>query len=247
MTAPTRPTRPLHVLGALHGLDQLKHEEIATTPLDPKVALLRAWQADRLARTYADLLENPRYRPACRLFLEDIFGAHDFSQRDYDLERMHEFMQRVIPDSLLRPLTLTVRLHRLTNDLDARLLEALVHRLSVTDAITPELYAEGYRLCDNYAERSQQIEWIGQIGERLDRVVRSPLTGMMLSVAKGPARRAGWTELTDFLERGYTAFKHMRGSRTFVETVRKRERGILDRIVARHPDPFDFNRNLPGP
>jgi hypothetical protein len=246
MTAPTRPIRPTHVLGVLHGLDQLKHEEITTAPLDPKVALLRAWQSNRLARTYADLLENPRYRPACLLFLEDIYAARDFSQRDHDMERMHEFMQRLIPDSLLRPLTVTVHLHGMTNDLDARLLDALVNRLGVTDTITPELYAEGYRVCDNYDERKEQIELSCEIAERLDGVVRAPLTGMMLTVAKGPARSAGWTELTDFLERGYKAFKHMRGSRYFVETIRKRERRILDRIFERHPDPLGFNNNLPG-
>lgn len=238
MTQPPKSSRPGRLLGVFHEIEKLKHEPVSAGQLDPKAALLRSWQSNRLAHTYADLLDSSRYRPACLFFLEDIYAARDFSQRDHDMEQMHDFMQHFIPETMLHPLSVTVELHRLTNELDNRLLDALVNRLGVTDTITPELYAEGYRVCDNYAERVQQIDLIHEIGRRLDGIVRSPLTGAMLNVAKGPARRAGWTELTDFLERGYKAFKHMRGSKYFVETVRKREMRILDRIFAKHPDPF---------
>lgn len=228
------------MLTVLHDIEKVKHEPVQGKPLDPKVAMLRAWQSERLAHTYADLLNNPRFKPACLLFLEDIYAARDFSQRDHDMEQMHDFMQHFIPASMLRPLTVTVALHQMTTQLDLRLLEILVNRLGVTDTISAPLYAEAYRLCDNYDERVKQIDLIYEIGYRLDGIVRSPFTGGMLAVAKGPARRAGWTELTDFLERGYTAFKHMRGSRAFVETIRRREMRILDRIYAKDPAPFDF-------
>jgi len=58
------------------------------------------------------------------------------------------------------------------------------------------------------------------------------------------ARRAGWDELTDYLENGYRAFKHMRGARHFLDTVREREQHILDRIYAGDPDPFGFNESV---
>ncbi len=202
--------------------------------------MLRAWQAQRLARTYADFLEQPRYRPACLFFLEDIYGPRDFSQRDHDLEQMYEFTQRFIPGEMLRPLALTVRLHHLTQELDRQLLDVLVKQLGVTDTLTAPLYAEAYRRCDNYTERVRQIDLIDDIGKRLDGLVRSPLVGAMLAVAKGPARRAGWIDLMEFLEHGFTAFKHMRGGSYFLSTVREREMGILDRIYANDPDPFRF-------
>lgn len=216
------------------------HEEIEQSGLDPKLALLRVWQAERLARTYADLLELPRYHPACLFFLEDIYAARDFSQRDHDLETMYEFIRRFVPDNISRPAALTIKLHRMTDALDQRLLDVLVTQLGVTDSISVEQYAEAYRRCGNYRERVDQIEAILEICEHIDGIVRNPLSGPALSLAKRPLSAAGYGEVMSFLERGYDSFKRMHGSRYFRRTLREREIGILDRIYAHDPDPFRF-------
>jgi hypothetical protein len=228
-------------MGLLHEIGRLKHQRIEVAPLDPKTAMLRTWQSQRLTRTYADLLALPRYRPACLFFLEEIYAARDFSQRDRDMEQMYEVTKRFIPDAMLRPLALTVELYELTEALDRRLSEVLTNRLGVTDALTAALYAEAYRLCDNYDDRVRQIELISEIGRRLDGIVRSPLTGALLNLAKGPARSAGWEELVNFLVHGYKAFKHMNGAKYFLGAVRRREMRILDAIYASDPDPFGFD------
>lgn len=228
-------------LDALRHIEELRHQHVAPSPLDPGVLLLRHWQARRLSRTYADLLEHPRYQPACRFFLDDLYGARDFSQRDHDLTQMYEFSRRVFPEPFIRPLARTVELHFMTQTLDAQLLEALVNRLGVTDTITTALYAEAYRVCDNYVERVQQIELIAEIGQLLDGIVRLPLVGAAVALARGPAARAGYGELTEFLERGYQAFKHMRGATFFLGAVRQRERRLLDKLFAGDPDPFGFS------
>jgi hypothetical protein len=222
----------------LRDFQQLKRHPVEGKPLDPKIALLRTWQSERLMRTYADLLADPRYRPACLFFLNEVYAPRNFSQRDRDMETVHDALQHILPDALIRPLAMTVELHQLTETLDQRLIEVLTGQLGMTDTITPALYAEAYRICDNYDERVRQIDLVHQIGSLLDGTVRSPLTGAMLAVSKGPARAAGWGELTDFLENGYRVFKHMRGARHFLDTVREREKQILDRIYASDPDPF---------
>lgn len=220
------------------GLKEVKHQPLSGTSLDPNVALLRDWQSRRLANTYRDLLADERHRPACEFFLEDIYGPYDFSQRDHDIEQMYEFTRRFVPDAMLRPLAVTVELHQLSETLDRQLLDVLLYRLGVTDTITPELYAEGYRVCDNYATRVYQIELIERICEHIDGIVRNPLTGPTLSLAKRPLRSSGHVALVDFLERGYTSFKHMRGSQHFRATIRQRELSLLDRMYAGDPNPF---------
>ena len=230
----------MQLLEPLREVGKLKHQTVEAAPLDPEVVMLRTWQARRLARTYADLLAQPRYRPACLFFLDDIYAPRDFSQRDHDMEQMYDFMRRFIPHAMLQPLTLTIKLYRLTQALDQRLLDVLVNQLEVTDTFTAPVYAEAYRRCDNEAERVRQIDLIYDIGKKLDEIVRSPLIAAMLNVAKGPARGAGWTDLTDFLEHGYTAFKHMHGGEYFLTTVRQREMDILQRIYANDPNPFGF-------
>ncbi|CAG0937332.1 hypothetical protein TFLX_06257 [Thermoflexales bacterium] len=237
-----------HIHDIINSIGKISHrEEIAQSGLDPQLALLRVWQAERLAHTYADLLDQPRYRPACLFFLEDIYAARDFTQRDHDLETMYEFMRRFVPEVISRPAALTIKLHRMTEVLDRQLLEVLVKQLGVTDSITVEQYAEGYRRCDNYRERVVQIEAIMEICEHIDGLVRNPITGPVLSLAKRPLRAAGYGEVVAFLERGYDSFKRMHGSRHFRKTLHDREMGILDRFYAQDPDPFRFEMSAAPP
>jgi hypothetical protein len=232
-------SKPDGLLGLVGSLQDVKHQALSGTTLDPDVALLRAWQSRRLARTYQDLLDDERHRPACEFFLEDIYGPYDFSQRDHDIEQMYAFTRRFVPDTMLRPLAVTVELHQLSETLDRQLLDVLQNQLGVTDAITPELYAEGYRLCDNYVTRVYQIELIEEICERIDGIVRNPLTGPTLSLAKRPLRSSGHVALVDFLDRGYTSFKHMHGSQHFRATIKQRELSLLDRMYAGETNPFE--------
>ncbi len=235
-------SKPDGLLGLVGSLQDVKHQALSGTTLDPDVALLRAWQSRRLARTYQDLLDDERHRPACEFFLDDIYGPYDFSQRDHDIEQMYAFTRRFVPDTMLRPLAVTVELHQLSETLDRQLLDVLLNQLGVTDTITPELYAEGYRLCDNYATRVYQIELIEEICERIDGIVRNPLTGPTLSVAKRPLRSSGHVALVDFLDRGYTSFKHMHGSQHFRATIKQRELSLLDRMYAGEVNPFEAER-----
>lgn len=215
-----------------------RRKRIGGQDLTPELKLLRTFQSERLARTHADLLASPRYGPACSFFLTDIYAPRDFSQRDHDAETLYKLMNRFLPDDLLYPLALVLKLNNMTHALDERLAEALVNTLGVTDTITPALYAEGYRVCDNYQEREQQIDMLWEIGQRVDKLVKSPLTAPTLALARIPAKTAGWDELHDFLDRGYQAFKHMKGSDYFLKTITFREKEILHRIFSAHPDPF---------
>ena len=234
-----------HIHELISNIGKVSHrEEIEGSGLDPRMALLRVWQAERLARTYADLLDQPRYRPACLFFLEDIYAARDFSQRDHDLEKMYDFMRRFVPDAVSRPAALTINLHRMTEHLDSQLLEVLVNQLGVTDSITVEQYAEAYRRCDNYQARVDQIDDIVNICNHIDDIVRNPVTGPALKIAKRPLRAAGYGEVVEFLESGYDSFKRMHGSHHFRKTLRDRELEALDRMYANDPDPFGFERPL---
>ncbi len=230
-----------HIHDVIGNIGKISHrEEIEGSGLDPQLALLRVWQAERLAHTYADLLAQDRYRDACLFFLEDIYAARDFSQRDHDLETMYDFMRRFVPDAVSRPAALTIRLHRMTSMLDAKLLDVLVNQLSIVDSITVEQYAEAYRRCDNYQERVDQIDLIADICAHIDGIVRNPITGPALSLSRRPLRSAGYGDVVSFLEKGYNSFKRMHGSRHFRHIVREREIDALDRMYAGDPDPFRF-------
>jgi hypothetical protein len=217
---------------------ELEHHPAPQTGLDPYVALLRSWQSARLANTYADLLEDPRFRSACLYFLNSIYAPQDFSQRDYDIERLHAFLSRMLPAVMLKLLTDVVELNQLTNRLDQRLVHVLIHELGMQEEITPELYAAAYRICDNYAERDEQIGLIVRVLKEVSQGARLAMVGLAIKALRSPAHRVGWVELYEFLEKGHAAFKGMKDHEIFVSTIEQREKTILDRIFANNSDPF---------
>ncbi len=238
MTDPSKSPDTARLLHDLQHSDELRHQPVSVTALDPHLALLRTWQSERLARTYADLLADRHYRPACLFFLSDIYAPRDFSQRDHDFERIHAFLSRVVPPQMLQVLTDAIELNTLTNELDNQLLRVLVDKLGMTDNISPNLYVEGYRLCDNYAQRVRQIDLITKLVTQVGEGAHLLVVSMALKVIRGPAHRAGWIEVYDFLEHGYNAFRPMRDVKRFVSIIEQREKRILDQIFSGHPDPF---------
>ncbi len=235
-----KPPDPAQLLRDLETNQALRHQPVAGAQLEPSLALLRIWQSERLARTYADLLADKRYRPACLFFLNDIYAPRDFSQRDHDLERIQATVAPFGPIPIAQVLAHLVELNHLTNRLDQQLVQVLVDQLGVTDAITPELYAEAYRRCDNYADRAHQLDLIAQLVAQVGGWARLRVIGLALKIVRGPAYKAGWVELFDFLERGYGAFRQMKDVTYFVETIQQREQQILDRIYAGDADPFSL-------
>jgi hypothetical protein len=195
---------------------------------DPDAAVkreaLRVWQAARLARTHADLLESPRYGKTASFFLTDIYGPKDLSLHEQAVRRLMPLMTTVLPAAGLETVADAFELNALSESLDAAMLAALGGKVfDMTDAD----YSEAYRKVDRRADRERQIELILHLGQSLDRLTRKPLIGTTLTMMRGPAAAAGLGDLQDFLERGYTAFRKMKGAAEFLETVVSREKALL--------------------
>jgi len=205
---------------------------------------LRSWQADRLARTYADLLDDSRYLPAARFFLEDLYGPKDFSERDDEVARILPTMTRLLPVSAVQTFALAVELDCLSEQLDATLLNALREGNAPDKplVIDASRYAAAFRKCANRAEREQQVTLVGKIGVALDGLARKPLIAKAVEMMRRPAHAAGLGELHEFLERGFLAFRHMKGASEFLGVIDRRERQLLERLFAGEPDPFRVTR-----
>jgi hypothetical protein len=53
-------------------------------------------------------------------------------------------------------------------------------------------------------------------------------------------------EMQQFLEAGFTAFRHMQGAQFFLRTVAERETGLIVRLLDNHPAPFDIIEQWTG-
>lgn len=224
--APEALRRHLEWLHRLRG-----RESRAGSP--PHLQALKRWQAERLARTYEDLHRVPRYRQATTFFLEDLYGPKDFSGRDEAMLRIYPAMVRILPRSAVESAALAIEVDALSEDLDRRMAAALPD-----EPIDAAIYARAYRETSVPAERERQIALIDAVGRRLDALVVKPMVYATLKLMRQPARLAGLSDLQSFLERGFEAFRAMKGADDFLETIAARETAILKRLFSGHPSPF---------
>jgi hypothetical protein len=200
--------------------------------LRPAFSALARWQSARLAWTHRSLAASERYAPATTFFLTDLYGDRDYGPRDEGLERVYPMMVRLMPRGALASVLLALELHALTQSLDIALVDKLESPLG---RMTADAYAEAYRRCDNVAERRLQIDLVARVGRQLDEVVHRDLVYRMVRLAHGPAHMAGLGALHDFIERGFTAFRHMGGAGDFLERIVAAETAVLEAILAGAP------------
>ena len=189
---------------------------------------LAAFQSRRLAGTYSDLRQSPRYRDAVDFFLADLYGPHDLSGRDEQIIRALDKLKRLLPTAALEALVRAFELHVLTMELDT----ATATELKEPAGPDAAAYAAAYRAAGRPAERELQIRLVGDIGALLDSVAHRPEVGLAIRLARGPAHAAGYGELQDFLERGYKAFRRMDGASEFLASIDQRERDLMRRLFA---------------
>lgn len=220
-----------HELAACIAEARQLRAERASDPRPEDYPRLKEWQAARLARTYADLLASPRYRPAAEFFLSDLYGPKDFRTRDEELARVVPIMVRVLPARALLTLLEAVKMDTLSESLDTAMVLAL-RRAGHGDGIDWPAYAAAYRSCGRRPERELQIALIDKIGKTLDRLTRMPLIHISLKLMKTPAQIAGMSALHSFLQGGFDAFSFMKGADEFLAIVTERETALMRELFA---------------
>jgi hypothetical protein len=205
----------------------------------PWLAPLQRWQAARLERSFVDFLAEPRTEPAARFFLDDLYGDHDVSARDRDVERVLPLMRRLLPPHLIETAADAIELAWLSHAFDLRLAESLGTDLRKGAKIDEVAYAHAYRRVGKPRLREHQIELILRVGATLDHAVHKPWIPRLLRASRLPARLAGLGQLQTFLERGFSAFQALQGADDFLGEIARRERETSRRLLSGHPRPFD--------
>lgn len=221
---------PADARSILHDLDAVEHERSqreASPELSQRVAALKAYQQRRFMKTYADLLASPRYAPAARFFLDELYGPGDFSRRDAQFARVVPALVRLFPQEVVDTVGVLGALHALSERLDTTMARQLR-----SDAVDAAGYVSAWQATGGAEDRERQIGLTLAVGAELDRLTRKPLLRGALHMMRAPARAAGLGELQQFLETGFDTFKAMQGSSDFLATVGARERGMAAMLFA---------------
>jgi hypothetical protein len=126
-------------------------------------------------------------------------------------------------------------LNALAQELDRSLLAYLPN---AAGSFSVAEYCAAYRSMNDRAGRARQIRLTLAVGRALDSFVGSRLIRAALVVMREPARIADMMVLHDFLERGFRAFRRMRGADVFLATIAERETALMETIFEGASAPF---------
>lgn len=221
------PTLAEHILMQLQQVQQLRALQDEDVALARRVQALKQYQQQRFARSYADLLADPRYGAAARFFLAELYGPSDYRARDAQFARVVPALTRLFPREVGQTVLQLAELHALTESLDQAMALALP-----AGRISARRYQQAWQQVGQQAQRQHQIGLTLEVGAALQRYTRKPLLRQALRMMRTPAAAAGLTHLQQFLERGFDTFLAMPDPQYFLAQVEQREQALTLALFA---------------
>lgn len=223
-------------------LARVQHLREATQqgPLLAALKSVKSLQASRFKGTYADFLRDPGYAPATQFFLDELYGEHDFAERDQQFGRIAGAIERLFPEAVGQLAVDLAETHALTETLDHQMAE---HWASAPAGLSPEAnYTRCWRLTGLPADRARQLAVVEHMGAELQRLTRMKSLLFALKMMRQPAQAAGLGALQQFLERGFLAFAHMRDASRLMGAIAERESAWIEQLF--HGDATACQRAL---
>jgi hypothetical protein len=221
---------------ALTRVAALRQQASGHTALAKSLQTIKQLQAQRFAATYADLLADPVFAPSARFFLEELYSAQDYSDRDAQFARVAVAIERTFPDAVVATVLSLAQLHRQTEELDMAMAQQWRTEKNSTQA---RLYLGSWRKVDQRSLRQWQLNTVLEIGQTLGRLTRKPGLRTMLKVMRRPAKLAGLESLQHFLESGFDHFAGMarkpEAIAAFLGTIRTRETTWINQLFDADP------------
>ncbi|MDD2919702.1 hypothetical protein [Rhodoferax sp.] len=212
-------------------------QEVADQP-DLALALhtVKHVQAQRFAGTYQDLFRSASYAACANFFLEELYSAKNFAERDAQFARIAGALQRTFPQQVVATAVALAELHQLTEELDL----AMALNWPLQPGLPGEqAYVRAWRAVGRREDRLWQLDTVLHIGQELGQLTRKPGLLLMLKMMRKPAQLAGLGSLQNFLESGFNTFSGLARNNgtvdSFLDTVKTRESAWIARLFDAQP------------
>lgn len=224
------------LLARYHALKHHQDQDLAA-----RLSAVQAWQKQRMQATHADLFAQPRNILMADYFLNRLYGGPDFGVLAAQFERVLKVtakIEKIAPTSAVRTGTAGIELAVMAIELDEQLAhmirDVLMHQGELDDAVM----LKAYHLADQHTARLHQMDLLDQLGQALDKYMRSFMVQSAFKMAKNTAYKHQFAPVYDFTAEGFAAMKPLASAADFVGVFTAAERDIVNRVHAHHPDPF---------
>jgi hypothetical protein len=204
-----------------------------TPGLAQAVTTIKHVQAKRFSGTYPDLLTSPVYSGSANFFLEELYSARDYTERDTQFARIAGAIELTFPAAVVATTVRLAQLHCLTEELDLEMARCWTTNLEKDSAAR---YLSCWRTIGRHEDRNWQLATVLNIGYSLGKLTRKRSLRMLLKMMRKPAELAGLGSLQAFLESGFDRFSGitLNGGTVdwFLLTVNERESNWIERLFS---------------
>ncbi len=196
------------------------------------------WQMAYLLTFFDDLHEKPGYGEAIDFTISDLAGVR-VSGRDHDLERAAPVITRMLPGQALETLAVAAELNAGVLAFNLGIFRELQVEGELPSDISDRDYCAACRKVSTLGESVGLVHLAVSLGGTLKTLIKMPLLGALLRTMRGPAHAAGFGELQEFLENGYTKFRAIPDIDHFLGEIDTRMTEVFEMIYTRPLDDLD--------
>ncbi|MDR3372083.1 FFLEELY motif protein [Rhodoferax sp.] len=214
---------------AISRVSELRQIGSQDADLSRALSEVKGWQAKRFSNSYQDLLASPIYSGCANFFLEELYSARDYSQRDAQFAKVAVAIELTFPAQVMDIAVTLAELHQTTEELDLEMAKSWQGLGKKTPSVR---YIESWLKVGQRGKREWQLDTVLKIGWELAALTRKRSLRLLLKMMRRPAELAGLGELQVFLETGFDLFSELaRNSNAvneFIDNIRKRESQWID-------------------
>lgn len=209
--------------------------------LEQRLHEVQTWMKERIAHTHQEFFSRPENQLMAQYFLKRLYGGPDFDALAQQIERLLKFAHKVekfVPENGIKTGTKSVSLAVLATQLDEQVAQQLLADYPADTPLTDEIMRDTLVKLDQGEARYEQLRLLDELGVTLDKYMRSTMMYATFKMCKGLAHKYHFDGMYEFIQEGFAAMKPMKSAATFIQTFTEKEREIIDRVHAGHPNPF---------
>lgn len=202
---------------------------------------VQAWMKTRIAGTHQEFFALPENQLMAQYFLDRLYGGPDFDAIAQQIERLLKYAhkaEKLLPENAIKTGTKSVSLAVLATRLDEQVAEQLLEDYPLETPLTDEIMRETLVKLDQGDARYEQLQLLDELGLALDKYMRSTMMYAAFKMCKGIASKYQFEQMYEFIQEGFAAMKPMKSAAAFIKTFTEKEREIIEKVHAGHPNPF---------
>lgn len=212
--------------------------------LAARLSSIQNWQKKRMQHVHAELFAVPEHRLMTQYFLNQLYGGSNFDVLAEQCERVlkaAKTFEGLLPSGVIHTALIATELSVLAIELDQELAQRLDHDLfddTYDPAINDQQMIQLCRSANQLSHRFHQFDLLDELGNSLDKYVKSKFVHSVFKLSKGLSTRYGLHSLYQFTDEGFEAMKPMKSAQDFVGAFTRGERAMIQQVYAGNPNPF---------